>query len=150
MRLSASTSYIGIRPNSFCEEHMKHLHQHAATLVATAGFLMSALAGNGMVKTVQASQPGLQTSSNLQSNEPTVSMSSTQTLYEENCLACHGSDGKGSMTGVPDLTDTNGPMAQSDEFLKIRIVNGFTSPGRPWRCLQREEIPALQNKTFSL
>lgn len=33
------------------------------------------------------------------------------------------------MPGVPDLTDANGPLTQSDGVLRIRIVNGFSSPG---------------------
>ncbi len=50
-------------------------------------------------------------------------------IYESNCLACHGSNGKGSVPGVPDFTDRNGRLSKSDNDLLRNIINGIQSPG---------------------
>lgn len=50
-------------------------------------------------------------------------------VYESNCLACHGANGKGSIPGVPDFTDRNGRLLKGDSELLSNIINGIQSPG---------------------
>lgn len=50
-------------------------------------------------------------------------------VYSQTCIACHGSNGKGAIPGVRDLTDADGPLAKSDEELIGSITDGFQSPG---------------------
>lgn len=50
-------------------------------------------------------------------------------IYNQTCVACHATHGKGAFPGVPDLTNANGPMAKSDQVLLENIINGFQSPG---------------------
>lgn len=50
-------------------------------------------------------------------------------LYENNCVACHGANGKGNLPGVPDFTDKNGRLSKSDSELFNSIANGYKSPG---------------------
>lgn len=52
-------------------------------------------------------------------------------VYQETCVACHGGNGKGSLPGVPDLTDPAGRMAKPDEVLLRNIIDGYQSPGSP-------------------
>lgn len=50
-------------------------------------------------------------------------------IYESNCMACHGADGKGVLPGTPDFTASNGRLLKSDGELLSNIINGFQSPG---------------------
>lgn len=52
-----------------------------------------------------------------------------QNLYQQNCAMCHGNDGKGSVPGTPDFTKPGGTLAQSDDLLVQRVLNGYSSPG---------------------
>ena len=54
---------------------------------------------------------------------------SGERVYKNNCMACHGADGKGSFSGVPDFTTPNGRLSKSDGELLSNIVNGFQSKG---------------------
>jgi len=57
-----------------------------------------------------------------------VSISGKQ-VYEGNCLACHGANGKGSIPGVPDFNAKNGRLSKSDSELLSNIITGIQSPG---------------------
>ncbi len=50
-------------------------------------------------------------------------------LYEKTCARCHGADGTGVFSAVPDFTDRDGPLAQSDKVLHDHIKHGYRSPG---------------------
>ena len=50
-------------------------------------------------------------------------------IYESNCLACHGANGKGSIPGVPDFTDRKGRLSKGDSELLSNIITGIQSPG---------------------
>ena len=50
-------------------------------------------------------------------------------VYESNCLACHGANGKGSIPGVPDFNEKNGRLSKSDSELLSNIITGIQSPG---------------------
>lgn len=58
----------------------------------------------------------------------TASISGKQ-VYESNCLACHGANGKGSIPGVPDFNAKNGRLSKSDSELLSNIITGIQSPG---------------------
>ena len=50
-------------------------------------------------------------------------------VYESNCLACHGANGKGSIPSVPDFNAKNGRLSKSDSELLSNIITGIQSPG---------------------
>ena len=54
-----------------------------------------------------------------------------QEIYDGNCLACHGADGKGRVSGAPDFTASNGVLSKPDDVLVKHITEGFQSPGSP-------------------
>lgn len=52
-------------------------------------------------------------------------------IYRKGCVACHGTDGKGSVPGAPNFTDPKGVLSQADAVLHDSIRNGKTTPGQP-------------------
>ena len=52
-------------------------------------------------------------------------------VYSRSCIACHGADGAGAMPGIPDLTDSNGPLMKSDTELLKSILDGVETPAAP-------------------
>lgn len=52
-----------------------------------------------------------------------------QDVYEQTCIACHGESGGGAFEGMPSLSGPDGRLAQSDEVLLERMINGFQSQG---------------------
>ena len=54
---------------------------------------------------------------------------SGKSIYENNCVACHGVNGKGRLPGVPDFTAKNGRLSKSYSELLSNIITGFQSPG---------------------
>lgn len=54
---------------------------------------------------------------------------SGEQIYESNCLACHGANGKGNIPGVPDFTVKNGRLLKDDGELLGNIIRGIQSPG---------------------
>tara|TARA_R110001592_G_scaffold3113_1_gene17413 strand:+ start:9190 stop:9807 length:618 start_codon:yes stop_codon:yes gene_type:complete len=54
---------------------------------------------------------------------------SGERVYKNNCMACHGADGKGSFSGVPDFTSADGRLSKSDSELLSNVINGFQSEG---------------------
>lgn len=59
------------------------------------------------------------------------SASDGKAIYETSCIACHGGDGKGTLPGVPDLTEAGGRLSKSNTELLTNIINGLQSPGSP-------------------
>lgn len=64
-------------------------------------------------------------------------------IYEGTCIACHGADGKGAIRGVPDLTQKNGALSQSDSVLLQRIERGFQTPSSPMAMPPKGGNPTL-------
>lgn len=66
-----------------------------------------------------------------------------EVVYKGTCLACHGSDGGGSLPGVPDMAGRTGPLSQADAVLLRRMTAGFQTPGSPMAMPPRGGDPAL-------
>lgn len=74
-----------------------------------------------------------------------------EAVYHGTCIACHGAKGKGTLPGVPDLTDPKGVLNKSDDELMKNIINGLRSPGSPLAMppkggdstLDRDDIAAV-------
>jgi mono/diheme cytochrome c family protein len=54
-----------------------------------------------------------------------------ESIFAASCVACHGANGKGTLPGVPDLTQQDGRLSQSEEVLLANIINGVQSAGSP-------------------
>lgn len=80
---------------------------------------------------IQASNNSLPSSSLMSTSDPDASKSdySGRAIYDQTCVACHGSNGKGAIPGVPDLTDKNGRLSQPYDVLLINVIRGLQSPG---------------------
>lgn len=72
-----------------------------------------------------------------------------QAVYNGTCIACHGSDGTGSLPGVPDLTGKTGLLSQDDAVLLGRMADGFQSPGSSMAMPPKGGDPALTDADLS-
>jgi len=54
-----------------------------------------------------------------------------EAAYMRSCVACHGSDGAGTMPGIPDLGGTDTPLNKSDAVLLSSIMKGVESENAP-------------------
>ena len=70
-------------------------------------------------------------------------------VYSQTCIACHGSNGKGAIPGVRDLTDPDGSLAKSDEELIGSITDGFQSPGAAMTMPPKGGNPTLTANDIS-
>lgn len=70
-------------------------------------------------------------------------------IYSATCVACHGSNGKGMLPGMPDLTAANGRLAKSDAILLRNIIQGFQSPGSPLPMPARGGNPDLTDQDMA-
>ncbi|MBU1263940.1 MAG: cytochrome c [Gammaproteobacteria bacterium] len=68
-----------------------------------------------------------------------------EVVYNKTCIACHGSDGSGSLPGVPGLAGKTGPLSQEDAVVLKRMAEGFQSPGSPMEMPPRGGDPALSD-----
>lgn len=68
---------------------------------------------------------------------------SGEAIYNQTCIACHGSDGKGKVPGAPDLTNADGPLSQPDEVLLRHITEGFKSPNSAMAMPPKGGNPSL-------
>lgn len=64
-------------------------------------------------------------------------------LYNGTCIACHGSDGVGTIPGTPDFSAENSPLQKTDDELVRNIMAGFQSPGSPMAMPAKGGNPAL-------
>ncbi len=77
------------------------------------------------------------------SSTSTTKGKSGKTIYQQTCIACHGSNGTGMLPGVPDLTKKSGRLAKSDSTLIKNITQGYQSPGSPMAMPPRGGNPDL-------
>lgn len=83
---------------------------------------------------------------NQQQTQATTQASSGQSgaaIFQQTCVVCHGTNGKGAVPGAPDFTSANGPMQKSDAVLLQHIINGFQSPGSTMAMPARGGNPKL-------
>ena len=64
-------------------------------------------------------------------------------IYNQTCIACHGADGKGAISGVPSLAER---ISKSDAVLLNNILNGYQSPGAPMAMPARGGNPNLSDQ----
>jgi len=69
-------------------------------------------------------------------------------IYNQTCIACHGANGKGNFPGVPDFTDKNGRLSQTDAILMDHITNGFQSEGSAMSMPPKGGNQDLTNKNI--
>lgn len=68
-------------------------------------------------------------------------------VYNETCVACHGSDGRGAVAGVPDFASKDsGLNHQSDSILLHHILNGFQDSRSPFPMPPKGGNPDLTVK----
>ena len=53
------------------------------------------------------------------------SISSGKAIFQKNCIACHGVDGKGTSSAFPDFTKKGGVLSQSSSVLLQNIIHGI-------------------------
>jgi len=64
----------------------------------------------------------------------TTAVAAGKAIFQANCIACHGANGKGIGKGKPDFTDAEWQAKESDEELLEVIANGH------------EKMPAFGDK----
>lgn len=88
-------------------------------------FLMSSVAANAQTSGSAQANLSLPSFAHLQPGVPLRGKG----IYAQTCLACHGTDGKGAIDGVPDLTAKNGRLSKPDEIVLTNIIRGVQSEG---------------------
>ncbi len=67
-------------------------------------------------------------------------------LFNKNCTACHGSNGKGAIPPVPDMTKKNGRLSKPRKLLIDHALNGFRSKGSYMKMPPKGGNPRLSKK----
>lgn len=71
-----------------------------------------------------------------------VSVAIGQTLYQANCVTCHGANGEGDL--APSIATQEFLTLINDDFLYDTIVHGRSGTGMPaWRHFSNEDIASL-------
>jgi cytochrome c5 len=52
-------------------------------------------------------------------------------IYQQTCIACHGSNGSGTVPGAPDFNSKMSPLNKDDETLIKNIIEGYKSENSP-------------------
>lgn len=68
---------------------------------------------------------------------------SGQQIFSKTCIACHGADGKGAISGVPDLADR---LSKPRTTLVKNVTEGFQSPGSQMMMPPRGGNPDLTHE----
>jgi mono/diheme cytochrome c family protein len=64
-------------------------------------------------------------------------------VFNQTCVACHGSDGKGIMPGMPDFTQSGGVLSLPTKTLEARITDGFSDGNAPMAMPPKGNNPSL-------
>ncbi len=78
-----------------------------------------------------ASSSSTSTKKTISSADIKNAIKSGKAIYTQNCMVCHGANGKGAIPGAPDFTNANGVLKNPDNVLMDRIIHGFKSPNSP-------------------
>lgn len=89
----------------------------------------------------RSNQPNVQRVAAVSTTEPAADLGAA--IYQRDCAACHGKDGKGTLPGVRDFNAADGPLAKSDDELQRNIANGYKSPGSALAMPGRGGNPSL-------
>lgn len=54
-----------------------------------------------------------------------------ESIFTNECIACHSPDGVGTMPGIPDLSGKEGPLSKPDEVLLKSILSGVETASTP-------------------
>lgn len=75
-----------------------------------------------------------------------------ETIFTNECVACHGPDGFGAMPGIPDLSDKEGPLSKTDEVLLKSILHGVETATTliPMPPLEAGDLPAEEKARLAL
>ncbi len=82
------------------------------------------------------------TSASAGSDTDSIGLSGEQ-IYKQTCMACHGADGKGAISGVPDFKER---LSKSDDTFPKHIIEGFQSPGSSMAMLPKGGNPNLSDQ----
>lgn len=82
---------------------------------------------------------------NAKTTKTTSNPTTGKSIYMHYCIACHGSNGKGSIPGAPDFTESTGPLKNSDAVLLGRIIKGYHGKGALIAMPPRGGNPQLTN-----
>ena len=74
---------------------------------------------------------------------PELDLKRGRKVFETTCIVCHGSDGKGAIPGVPNMTRKDSRLLQGENLLVTHVVEGFQSPGNPLAMPPKGGNPAL-------
>jgi len=72
-----------------------------------------------------------------------VDLGKGRKVFESTCFVCHGSDGKGPLPGVPDLTKKDSRLLQEVELLVKHAIEGYQTPGNPLAMPPKGGNPGL-------
>jgi len=100
-----------------------------------------ALAGGVLI----AAAPGVRAGA-LPDCLPGADANAGKAVYQGTCQVCHGTDGKGAIPGVPDLTAENGRLKKSNDELVGHVKNGFSDSSSPLAMPPKGGNPALSDQ----
>lgn len=64
-------------------------------------------------------------------------------VFNDTCVACHGSDGRGIMPGMPNFTNPKGVLSLPTKVLEQRITDGFSGGNAPMAMPPKGNNPKL-------
>jgi len=106
---------------------MKRVHAWTSTALLASMLAMAPIAWAGGAGTATASG----------------NAAAGASVFNQTCVACHGSDGKGIMPGMPDFTQPKGVLSLPTKVLEQRITNGFSGGNAPMAMPPKGNNPSL-------
>lgn len=106
---------------------MKRVHAWTTSALLAAALAMAPTVWAGV--SASAPQPG--------------NAAAGAAVFNGTCVACHGSDGKGIMPGMPDFTQSGGVLSLPTKVLEKRITDGFSDGNAPMAMPPKGNNPSL-------